>query len=52
VNYVTENGGISYAKKALKHYKEMAIKILHELEPSPARDSIEKLVSFVISRNK
>ena len=51
VDYVKKNGGISYAQIALNEYTEKAIKLLHEFEPSPARESIEHLVRFVISRN-
>ncbi len=52
VNYVKNNGGIEYAQNALNKYTEQAIAILHEFAPSPARDSIEQLVQFVIARNK
>ncbi|WP_348535544.1 polyprenyl synthetase family protein [Portibacter lacus] len=52
VSYVKENGGLSYAQDALNDYRERALEILMTLNPSPARDSIEKLVAFVISRNK
>lgn len=52
VSYVKENGGIKYAKEALNSYREKAIAILHEFPVSPARDSIEQLVEFVISRDK
>lgn len=52
VDYVKANGGLSYAQKSLDEYKQKAMDILMTLEQSPARDSIEKLVSFVINRNK
>ena len=52
VNYVKQNGGIDYAQEALKSYTKKALDILHQFDPSPARDSIEQLVEFVISREK
>lgn len=52
VDYVKANGGLTYAQEALDLYRDNAIKILMTLDPSPARDSIEKLVTFVISRNR
>jgi octaprenyl-diphosphate synthase len=52
VDYVKAEGGLTYAQQALDKYRNDAIEILMTLEPSPARDSIEKLVTFVISRNK
>ena len=52
VDYVKKNGGISYAQTALNNYTEKAIELLHEFQPSQARESIEHLVHFVISRNK
>jgi octaprenyl-diphosphate synthase len=52
VDYVKANGGLTYAQEALDKYRNNAIEILMTLDPSPARSSIEKLVSFVISRNK
>ncbi|WP_235298602.1 polyprenyl synthetase family protein [Portibacter marinus] len=52
VEFVKEKGGLTYAQEALDRYHKMAIDILHTLQPSPARDSIENLVHFVISRTK
>lgn len=52
VDYVKANGGIAYAQKILDEYTQKAIELLHEFDPSPVRDSIEKLVGFVISRSK
>lgn len=50
VDYVKANGGMEYAQAALDRYMSEALEILMEVEPSPARNAIEQLVQFVISR--
>jgi len=52
VDYVKLNGGLTYAQASLDEYRNKAIDILMTFDTSPARDSIEKLVDFVIKRNK
>ncbi len=52
VDLVIAEGGIAYAQQALSEYTEKAIKLLHEFPISPARNSIEQLVNFVIKRDK
>lgn len=52
VDLVIAEGGIAYAQQALTEYTEKAIKLLHEFPISPARNSIEQLVNFVIKRDK
>lgn len=52
MQYVQEYGGISYAEKAMEHYKNKALTILYTFPVSEARDAMEELVNFTINRKK
>lgn len=52
IAFVRGSGGLEYAKKAMDEYKADAFKILHEFPESPARQSLEALVTFVTDRKK
>lgn len=52
IEFVRGSGGLGYAKKAMDEYKTDAFKILHEFPESPARQSLEALVTFVTDRKK
>lgn len=52
IEFVRGSGGLEYAKKAMDEYKADAFKILHEFPESPARQSLEALVTFVTDRKK
>lgn len=54
VKYVLENvsqwGGIKYARQQMHIYQTRALEILKQFPQNEARDSIEKLIEFVITR--
>ena len=52
IAFVRGSGGLEYAKRAMDEYKADAFKILHEFPESPARQSLEALVTFVTDRKK
>lgn len=51
IDFVHEKGGIVYSDSVAKEYGEKAKSYLSVLEDSPARQSLLKLVDFVISRS-
>jgi len=51
VSFVTENGGLDYAKDKANHFRDEAINILNKFEPSPARDSLISFARFVVDRD-
>jgi len=52
IAFVRESGGLEYAREAMNRYREEAFDILHEFPDSPARQSMESLVTFVTDRKK
>lgn len=52
ISFVWQSGGIEYTQKAMYKYRDMALNILHEFPYSPARESMEDLVNFVVERKK
>ena len=52
IDFVRGSGGLEYAEKAMLRYREEAFEILHTLPPSPARKSLEDLVTFATDRKK
>lgn len=50
IKQVNDAGGIAYAEKRMLEYRDLALKMLLEFNPSPARDSLEKLVIFTTER--
>lgn len=52
IGLVEKNGGIEYAFNKMVEFKEKAIEILTEFEPSPARTSLQALVEYAVSRKK
>lgn len=45
-------GGVEYAKLKMEEYQQKAIEILHRMPDVEARQSLERLVSFVVTRDK
>lgn len=45
-------GGVEYAKGKMEEYQQKAIEILHRMPDVEARQSLERLVSFVVTRDK
>jgi octaprenyl-diphosphate synthase len=52
VEFVHEFGGIDYTMKTAEQYSSQAYKALTSLEYSPAKESLENFVGFVLERSK
>jgi octaprenyl-diphosphate synthase len=52
MDFVFSSGGIEYAIKEMNKYVDEAIAILHEFEKNPARNSLENLIKYTVSRTK
>jgi len=52
IEFVQQSGGLEYAKSVMLNYREEAFKILHQFPLSPARESMEELVTYVTDREK
>jgi len=52
IDFVHNTGGIQYAKEKMKEYQNKALEILNEFQDTPARNSLNELVKFVIERKK
>ena len=52
IEFVQHSGGLEYAKSVMLDYREEAFKILHQFPLSPARESMEELVTYVTNREK
>ncbi|MBX3240169.1 MAG: polyprenyl synthetase family protein [Chitinophagaceae bacterium] len=54
VNYVIDEvkkaGGIQYGIKKMEEYRDKAISLLHEFQPSETRDALEELVNYTTDR--
>ena len=50
INFVRNSGGMEYANGVMLKYKAEALEILLDFPPSPARDAMQELVDYVISR--
>lgn len=52
IGMVRESGGIEYARKKMIQYQQEAVAMLDRFPPSPARQALESLVDYVITRKK
>lgn len=52
MQYVQQYGGIDYSEKIMNRFKEEALELLFTFPQTEARDAMEELVNFTISRNK
>ena len=52
IKIVTEKGGIDYATEKMQAYTSEALKLLHILPNSDARDKLELMVTYTIEREK
>ncbi|PSR13203.1 MAG: polyprenyl synthetase [Bacteroidetes bacterium] len=52
VDFVRQSGGLAYAQQVMYDFRAQAFEILHTFPPSPARESLEDLVNFVVMREK
>jgi octaprenyl-diphosphate synthase len=50
INTVRNHGGMEYAKSKMNQYRDEALRILNDFQPGDARNSVEQLVEFTISR--
>jgi len=50
IQFVKEKGGLEYATTVMNQFAQKAVAILHELPESLARDHLQGLVEFTISR--
>ncbi len=52
IDYVYDNGGISYSKEVMNQYVDRALETLDFFEDTPAKTSLISLVNFAINRKK
>ncbi len=52
IAFVKNSGGLEYARTAMEEYRKEAFELLHSFPDSPARQSLEELVSFVTDRKR
>ena len=52
INLVKENKGLEFAENKMNEYYSEAIKILEKFDDNEAKDSLKKLVEFVVKRKK
>ncbi|MDZ4822822.1 MAG: polyprenyl synthetase family protein [Flavobacteriales bacterium] len=52
VQYVSAHGGLDYAVKKMKEFRNEAIAILETFPASSARESLQQLVDYTINREK
>ena len=52
IEFVRDSGGLEYATQVMYKYRQEAFDILHSFPESPARQSMEELVTFVTERKK
>ncbi|MBS1496104.1 MAG: polyprenyl synthetase family protein [Bacteroidetes bacterium] len=50
VDIVAKNGGINYAELKMQQYRDEALEILNNFNPSPERAALEELVRFTTDR--
>lgn len=52
IEFVRKSGGLDYAHKVMFEYRRQAFELLHQFPHSPARQSLEELVNYVVEREK
>ena len=52
INLVKENKGLEFAENKMNEYYSESIKILEKFDDNEAKDSLKKLVEFVVKRKK
>ena len=52
INLVKENKGLEFAENKMNEYYNESIKILEKFDDNEAKDSLKKLVEFVVKRKK
>ena len=52
INFAKNNGGTGYAQEKMTEYKQKAIDLIDNFTTSEAKESLLKLVDYIIERNK
>ena len=52
INLVKENKGLEFAENKMNEYYSESIKLLEKFDDNEAKDSLKKLVEFVVKRKK
>lgn len=52
IQLTRDNGGIEYAQEKMEEFGQRALDIINEYNDSEAKESLKKVVSFSMSRNK
>jgi len=52
ISFAIENGGIEYADKKMREYKDKAVGLLHKLPESEAREALLMLAEYIVDRCK
>ena len=52
IGFVKENGGLEYAEAKMENYKNQALELLKAYPPSIYKESLERMVNYVIERKK
>ncbi len=52
VSFAEEFGGIAYAEQRMKEYADNARSLLLQLDASPARDALDALACYIVTRKK
>jgi len=52
IDFVIEKGGIVYANKVMREYKEKALAVLAQLPKNSSSESLERLLTYAIERKK
>jgi len=51
IEYVKEKGGLSYAVEQMHAYRDRALTLIEPFPNSPTKDSLTRMVAYVIDRN-
>ena len=51
INYVKEIGGIDYTKNQIKNFYESALNDLNNFKDNEYKESLKKLIEYVIKRD-
>jgi octaprenyl-diphosphate synthase len=52
IDFVIEKGGIVYANKVMREYKDKALAVLAQLPKNSSSESLERLLTYAIERKK
>lgn len=52
IDFVRKSGGMRYAETVMHRYRDEAFDLLRQMPDSPARESMERLVNYVVERKK